>query len=126
MSSTLSPETLAVYRATARRREQERADRRRTRRESAWHTAREAAAVLRREYGVGRIVAFGSLVEDRGRFFSERSDIDLGAAGLTVAVHLTALGHLLRLSSEFEFDLIDLERCPEGLREAILAQGVEL
>ncbi len=67
---------------------------------------------------------FGSLVE--GDHFTERSDVDMAATGLTPAAHLEALGRLLRLSPDFEFDLIDLDHCPEGLRQAVEQSGVEL
>lgn len=69
---------------------------------------------------------FGSLVEEGGRYFGEHSDIDLAAIYLTIGGHLDALGHLLWLSSEFEFDLVDLDRCREVLKRAVETEGVEL
>jgi predicted nucleotidyltransferase len=92
----------------------------------AWALAHEAAGILRSEYGAGRVTQFGSLTEEGGRFFHEHSDIDLAASELTIATHLSALGHLLRLSPGFEFDLLDLDRCSIGLRDAIEGQGVDL
>ena len=50
----------------------------------------------------------------------------MAAGGLTPALHLEALGRLLRLSPDFEFDLVDLESCPDGLRQAVEQHGVEL
>jgi predicted nucleotidyltransferase len=126
MPITLTSEQLSVYRATARRREQQRSERRAARVRLAWAVAHEAAGVLRSEYGAGRVALFGSLTEGGGRFFHEHSDIDLAASGLTVATHLSALGHLLRLSPGFEFDIVDVDRCPIGLRDAIEGQGVDL
>ncbi len=124
MSSTLTPKQLDTYRQTMRRRAVE-ADRRRAeRRETAWAVAREAAALLRSRYGATQVLAFGSLAE--GRHFSERSDIDLAAEGLRPSDHFAALGRLLTLSPNFEFDLVDLGACPPGFRAVILAEGVPL
>ncbi len=57
---------------------------------------------------------------------TERSDIDMAATGFTPAVHVEALGRLLRLSPDFELDLVDLDRCPQGLRRAVEHCGVDL
>ncbi len=61
-----------------------------------------------------------------GDHFSERSDIVMAATGLTPALHMEALGRLLRLSPDFALDLVDLDRCPQGLRRAVEGSGVEL
>ena len=124
MATTLTPEQIEVYAATLRARNAETARRRHERCELAWTVARQAAQVLRARFGVTGVWVFGSLVE--GDYFSERSDIDLAATGLTPALHLEALGRLLRLSPDFEFDLVDLDHCPEGLRRAVEQAGVEL
>ena len=101
------------------------ADKRRAeRREAAWAVAREAAELLRSRYGATRVLLFGSLAE--GTHFSERSGIDLAAEGLLPSEHFAALGRLLCLSRDFEFDLVDLSACPPGLRAVILAEGVPL
>jgi predicted nucleotidyltransferase len=124
MASALTPEQIEVYAATLRARTADSARRRRARREQAWKVARQAANVLREQYGATRVSAFGSLVE--GDHFTERSDIDIAATGFTPSVHMEALGRLLRLSPDFEFDLVDLDRCPEGLRQAVEQSGVGL
>jgi len=124
MTSTPTPEQIEVYAATLRARTAETTRRRRQRREQAWTVAREAAQVLRSQFDVSGVWVFGSLAE--GDHFTERSDIDMAATGLTPALHLEALGRLLRLSPDFEFDLVDLESCPDGLRQAVELSGVEL
>ena len=88
----------------------------------AWALAREAAAVLREQFGATDVRVFGSLAE--GDHFSERSDIDMAAGGLTPVTHIEALGRLLRLSPEFEFDLVDLDRCPPRVRRSVEQSGV--
>lgn len=106
------------------RRAAEAAGRRAERRKAAWTAAREAAELLRSRYGVTRVLVFGSLVD--GRHFGERSDIDLAADGLRPGDHFEALGRLLRLSPDFEFDLVDLSACPPHIRLAALTEGVPL
>ena len=40
--------------------------------------------------------------------------------------HYAALGRLLTLSPDFEFDLVDLDHCPQGLRRTVEHCGVDL
>ena len=124
MASTPTPEQIEVYAATLRARTAETAHRRHERREQAWTVARQAARILRARFGVAGVWVFGSLAE--GDHFTERSDIDMAATGLTPAVHMEALGRLLRLSPDFSFDLVDLGCCPEGIRRAVEDSGVKL
>ncbi|MBU2603396.1 MAG: nucleotidyltransferase domain-containing protein [Actinobacteria bacterium] len=124
MASVLTPEQVKIYAATLRARTAETARRRRERRERAWAVSRQAAQVLRSQFGVAGVWVFGSLAE--GDHFTERSDIDLAATGLTPAVHIEALGRLLGFSPDFEFDLVDLDHCPEELHRAVERSGVEL
>lgn len=124
MTSTLTPESLQIYAATLRARTDERRQRRECRRRRAWDLAREAAALLRDQYGAHDVWVFGSLLDSE--HFTEHSDIDMAVGGLDQMVHLEALGRLLGLSPEFEFDLVDLEHCPPTLREAVDRTGVRL
>ena len=123
MASTPTPEQIEVYAATLRARSAETARRRSERREQAWTVARRAAQVLRAQFGVSGVWVFGSLAESD--HFSERSDIDLAATGLTPALHMEALGRLLRLSPDFELDLVDLDHCAQGLRRAVEDSAAE-
>lgn len=123
MALSMTPGQLEVYRAARRRREAEEAEHRRVRAKAALTLAREAAGLLRAEFGVGEVYLFGSLAEADA--FGLRSDIDLAAAGLG-AGHYRALGRLLSLSPDLEFDLVDLDTCDGALREAIVARGVAL
>ena len=124
MTSTPTPEQIEVYAATLRARTADTARRRRERREQAWTVARQAAEILRAQFGVADLWVFGSLVE--GDHFTERSDIDMATTGLTPASHLEALGRLLRLSPDFKFDLVDLDHCPRGLGQAVDQSGVDV
>jgi len=126
MSTVLevSPEAMAVYRATARRRWEERQQELAQRRERAWQVARRAAVFLRERFYATQVVAFGSLVH--GYWFSGTSDIDLAAWGLHSDDYFVAVAQLQDLSPEFEIDLVDVERCKPALREAILREGEPL
>ena len=124
MATALTPEQIAVYAATLRARSAETARLCQRRRTHAWAVAREAAQILRTQFGVTGVWVFGSLVD--GDHLAERSDIDLAAAGLTPAVHLEALGRLLRLSPDFGLDLVDLDSCPRELGRAVERSGVPL
>lgn len=90
--------------------------------EEAWDVARRAARLLAVEFGVRRVVAFGSLVW--GRFRTD-SDIDLAVEGLPPDRFFRAD---FRLASELPvpIDLKPLADCPPELRQRIEQEGVEL
>jgi len=123
---TLDTATLDTYRATLRRREAAEAAARAARRKRAWAAARRAAALLREDFGAARVVVFGSLADTEGAFFGTHSDIDLAAWGVPGHDYFLAVARLQGLSAEFGLDLVAMERCPEYLRAAIEAQGVDL
>jgi predicted nucleotidyltransferase len=124
MTSTLTQEQIDTYARTLRARTAQELRRRECRRVQAWSVARQAAEVLHKQFGATGVWVFGSLVE--GKHFTEHSDIDMAAAGLDPLTHLEALGRLLGLSPEFDFDLVDLEHCPAGLRQAVEETGMPL
>jgi uncharacterized protein len=124
MAPPLTAEQLATFGATMRRRAAADARRLDQRRDAAWSVARQAADLLFERYGATRVLAFGSLAD--GAHFSAHSDIDLAARGLAPSDHYAALGRLLALSPDFEFDLVDLDTCPAELLGAILAGGMQL
>ena len=119
----ITADALVAYRETARERARRTASLRRQRRERAWEVARSAAALLKSRYGATRVVAFGSLIEpDR---FHLRSDVDLGAWGMSPTDYFEAVARVLDVGGEIKVDLIQAERCKTFLREA-LKHGVEL
>ncbi len=120
----ITPEAMARYRATVRRRQQARAAARAERRARAWEVARQAASFLTREFGAARVIVFGSLAH--GRQFTEQSDIDLAAVGLRAEDYLIAVARLQDLSTEFSIDLVAWERCRPELRAIIDAEGIEI
>ncbi len=124
MTLQISPEHMADYKRTAR--ERWLAEKRQTaaRRERAWRLAREAATLLKDNYGVRRVVAFGSLIHE-GRFHL-RSDVDLAAWGLTATNWLKAIGAVASLSNQIELNLVDVECCSPELLTVIEREGVPL
>ncbi len=124
MPVPMTPTQLAGYRATAERRRREASERRAERRARAWDAVSLGASILRERFGASSVVVFGSLAGER--WFGEASDVDLAASGLRADDYFTAVAALQGLLGEFEADLVDLDRCPPGLREAILSEGVAL
>lgn len=115
---------MAEYRRTARRRWQAERARRAERYDQAWQLARQAADLLRREYGVTRVTLFGSLV-DRDRFDTS-SDVDLAAWGLTSVNWLHATGAVRALSTAIAVNLVDVAMCSPEFLSVIEREGVEL
>jgi predicted nucleotidyltransferase len=94
------------------------------RRQKALDIAASAAEILRRDFGATRVVLFGSATNP-GQF-SKWSDIDLAAWGIAPERFYAAVGALMRLSQEFEIDLVDLEVARPEIRHAAETQGIEL
>ncbi len=86
---------------------------------SAWRDLDRIVQALRENYGVQRVVVFGSLV--KGRFTAE-SDIDLAVAGLAPTDFFTAYAEVNRLS-QFKVDLKPLESLHPHFRQRVLTQG---
>jgi len=94
------------------------------RRQAAWQVARQAARVLRQEFGASRIVVFGSLPHRSG--FNPWSDIDLAAWGIPADRFYRAVAVITGLSPDFKIDLLDLETCKPALRQIAEREGVDL
>jgi predicted nucleotidyltransferase len=115
---------LAEYRAGARRRHAARAAALAARRARALALAREAARLLRDDFHVERVSVFGSAA--RGRYFDERSDLDLAVWGLEPHLHFRAQGRVLGLDRDFAIDLVRVEDAGPALREAIDRDGIDV
>ena len=94
------------------------------RREAAWQVARQAAELLRQEFGADRVVVFGSLVHESQ--FNQWSDIDLASWGIPPDRFFGAVAAVTGLSSEFKIDLVDPETCHRALTETIEQYGLQL
>lgn len=124
MALQISAENLRKYRHTAKMRYLADRAQRDVRWQRAWQLARQAAALLKEEYGVDRVVAFGSLTHS-GRF-TRWSDVDLAAWGLTPDNWLHAIGAVRALSDEIDINLVDMTCCSPELAVSILRDEVLL
>jgi predicted nucleotidyltransferase len=112
------------YKRTARTRWLAEKEEERSRRQRAWQLAHQAAELLKTEYGVQRVVAFGSLTHpDR---FTRWSDVDIAAWGLTASNWLRAMAAARDLSDEIEVNLVDVACCSTRLLAVIEHEGVSL
>ena len=120
----ITPEEMAVYRATARRRWQRQRQEMARRQARAWMVARQAAQLLKRKYHVQQVMLFGSLA--RGEPFHSRSDVDLMVWGLDETVYYRAVSQLLDLDPTIPVDLVRAEDAPPALLQAVHQEGVPL
>lgn len=118
----ISPEKMAIYRQTARRRQEEAAQQLQERFQRAWEVARRAANLLKEQYGAEQIVVFGSL--NHPELFHARSDIDLAGWGTAEMAYYQIIGALMGIDAEFIIDFVRMEEAPAHLRTVIEAEGV--
>ncbi|MCA1900245.1 MAG: nucleotidyltransferase domain-containing protein [Chloroflexi bacterium] len=119
----LSPEELKKYNplpAMRKRREEERPARNKRRRR-AMRIARQAADLLRKEFGAKKVILFGSLAK-RGAF-TLFSDIDLAVEGMPKENYYKAADAVYYLRPDIKIDLVELETCPPAMRENIKKDG---
>src|SRR5687767_3059151 len=123
-ASELTPEEVAAYREGARRRRQ--AERRAlaARERCAWELAQRAAAVLREQFHIDRVVVFGSLVHPG--CFTPWSDLDIAAWGLRPEDTFRAIGAAMDLDAEIAVNLVDVAVCKPSILRAIEEEGIPL
>jgi len=92
--------------------------------QEAWKLAKRAAALLKENFGAGKVVVFGSLT--KRLWFTRWSDIDLAAWGIPDEQFYAAVGAVTALSADFKIDLIDVNECRDSLRKAIEAEGIKI
>ena len=94
------------------------------RRKRAMRLARQAAVLLRKEFGARNVVLFGSLASHSG--FTIWSDIDLAVFGVPADRFYAAVAAITGLNAEFKVDLVDADGCKASLRAAIDRDGIAL
>jgi predicted nucleotidyltransferase len=121
--SELTPAELDVYRKALRNRK-----RVKTlapeRLKCARKVARKAAKILKEQFGVEKVVLFGSTVQPR--LFHIHSDVDLAVWGLDENLYFRAQGVLLSIDPEINVDLIEFEFASPRMQEIILRDGKPL
>lgn len=97
------------------------------RQQKGWEAARKIAQMLKQDYGVKRVVLFGSLLNHE--YMHDYSDIDIAVWGLDNRLDTRAWTAANYILSPYEFpplDLVPIEKAYPEIREAIERQGVEL
>lgn len=122
MVTQITPSQLEVYRKTAREREAALQIQFMARRQHAWEIAHQAALILKEEFGVSRVVLFGSLLHPER--FHCRSDIDL--AVWDIQKYFRAVARLMDIDPQFEFDLVPIEDARPAILAIIQQEGVDL
>lgn len=120
----ITPEQMAAYKAGARRRQERERQALRERERRAWELARQAATALREQFGVSRVVVFGSLVHPG--WFTPWSDVDIAAWGIKPEDTFRAIGVVLDLDTDIPLNLVDVGACSASLLETIERDGVPL
>ncbi len=120
----IAPAKAAAYRSTALQRMEREQRVLVLRQERAWDLALRAARLLKAEYGVARVVLFGSLARNRG--FHGRSDVDLAVWELDERLLYRVASRLLDLEPGIEIDIVLAEEAPESLIRAIESDGITL
>jgi len=115
---------MAEYKATATKRWLEEQNELSTSYARAWTIAKQAAAILRAQFGVHRIVVIGSLTYKQR--YHQRSDVDLAVWELSEKKYYRAVARLLHLDPRHEIDLVRIEDVSDSLRKHIEQEGIEL
>ncbi len=121
---SLTPKEIAAYRRAASLIKPKRRVTVKARRTRAWQVARKAARILKAEFGVEKLMVFGSLVHPA--LFHERSDVDLAVWGISGREYYRAVSVLLDIEPSISVDLIAFEDARPALQEVILRDGREL
>jgi uncharacterized protein len=129
---SLTDEQMAIYRAAAQTRQQQKRDRLWQRQHLGMAVAHQARDLLKQNFRVDRVVLFGSMrfacegAEVALAHIHDRSDVDLAVWGLNPQDYFRAVGQLLALHPDITVDLVEIETAPPRLRCAIESTGVPL
>ena len=86
--------------------------------------ARELAKMLKRQFGVRKVVLFGSLA--RMAWFTPNSDVDVAVEGLETRKYWRAWKLAEDIIADRPVDFVDIESVSDSLKRAIDRYGVEL
>jgi predicted nucleotidyltransferase len=92
------------------------------RQKRGWQVARQCSRVLKEQFGVSRVVLFGSMLNAQEVF--PRSDIDLAVWDLPES-DLFRAGAAIERGHEFDVDLVEVQKAKPHIVKAI-EKGVEL
>lgn len=120
----LSPEKMAIYRTTAKRRWEETRQQRIQRKIKAWELARVAANLLKEQFSATKVMVFGSLVRDD--CFTLWSDVDIAAWGISPRDTFLAMDMVRNCDRDIELNLVDVGACKPELLASIEKEGILL
>ena len=92
------------------------------RQKKAWEVARQCSRVLKEQFGVSRVVLFGSMLN--AQKMSPRSDIDLAVWDLPES-DLFRAGAAIERGHEFDVDLVEVQKAKPHIVKAI-EKGIEI
>jgi len=122
--STLAQTDLDLYRKALRDRMEATRSYADSRLKKALELASRAASILKEEFNVKKVVAFGSIVNPR--LFHAHSDVDIAVWGLAGRRYYRAVGILQSLDAEIAVDVVAFEDASKSIQETILREGKEL
>ena len=93
-------------------------------RESLLRRIGEAAGALKQQYGVRRVVLFGSLAHRA--WFSSDTDVDLAVEGLRAKDYWQAWKIAEEIIGDRTVDIVEIERAKPSLRQSIIRSGIGL
>jgi uncharacterized protein len=120
----LTEKEIEAYRSSLISRQEQETRELKQRRERAWSLALKAADMLKKRFGVKKVVLFGSLA--RERIFTMWSDVDLAAWGLRPEDTFRAIGEVYDLDEDIRVNLVDVSACRSSFLETIEKDGVEI
>lgn len=120
---SLSPEQLARYRIGLQQKLKQQQQAQLQKQQRGWQVARQAAQILKSQWGASKVVLFGSMLVATN--VHARSDVDLAVWDLPAHNYYRALAELLDIDAEFSIDLVEIEHAKPVIWSAIQA-GVEL
>jgi len=92
--------------------------------ESLLRRVGEAADALKQQFGVRRVVLFGSLAHRA--WFASDTDVDLAVEGLHAQDYWQAWKVVEDIVGDRPVDMIEIERAKPSLRQSIIRSGIEL
>lgn len=120
----LTADEISAYRRAAKRQSERELHELALREKRAWALARQAAKLLREQFGAEKVVVFGSLVH--AGCFTPWSDVDIAAWGLRPQDTIRAIGRIMDMDGEIELNLVDVGTCSTSLLATIEKEGLEL
>ena len=93
-------------------------------REARLERVHQAARELKNQFGVEKVILFGSLIDSTQ--FAVSSDVDLAVVGLRPEDYFKAWRVVEEVLEDCVVDLVELGKATDSLRQSILKYGVEI